>query len=101
MENSRIFAVIRTRAAAWRPELGLEQQADWHTHATFMNALRQEGFVVLGGPLEGTPDVLLIIRAATPDEIVARLEADPWTSMDLLRIAQISPWTIRLGSLPA
>lgn len=75
--ETRIFAVTRTRGAAWRPELGLEQQADWRGHAAFMNALKQEGFVLLGGPLERTPDVLLIIRAATPDEIVARLEVDP------------------------
>ena len=101
MDNARIFAVVRTRGLAWRPELGLEQQADWRGHAVFMNALQKEGFVQLGGPLGGTPDVLLIIRAASPEEIEARLEADPWTGMDLLRIARISPWTIRLGALPA
>jgi hypothetical protein len=55
--------------------------------------------VVLGGPLEGTSDVLLIIRANTADEIRSRLEADPWTSNDLLRVTRITPWTLRLGSL--
>jgi len=101
MENTKFFAVIRARGDAWQPALSLEQQADWRGHAAFMNALQREGFVLLGGPLEGTPDVLLIIRASTADEIVARLEADPWTGMDLLRMARISPWTIRLGSLAA
>ena len=101
MENSKIFAVIRTRGGAWHPELGLEHQTDWRGHAVFMNALHTEGVVLLGGPLEGTSDVLLIMRAATPDEILARLEADPWTGMDLLRVSRISLWTIRLGSLAA
>ncbi|HUJ50357.1 MAG TPA: hypothetical protein VLW25_09160 [Bryobacteraceae bacterium] len=101
MENTKIFAVIRTRGDAWQPALSLEQQVDWRGHAVFMNGLQKEGFVVLGGPLEGTPDVLLIIRSSTQDEIRARLEADPWTSLDLLRVSRISPWTIRLGSLPA
>jgi len=101
MENSRIFAVIRTRGDAWQPTLSLEQQADWRGYAAFMNALQREGFVLLGGPLEGTPDVLLIIRASTADQISTRLEADPWTGMDLLRVTRISPWTIRLGSLAA
>ena len=32
-----------------------------------MNALATEGVVRLGGPLEGTSDVLLIMRAGTPD----------------------------------
>jgi len=101
MENSKIFAVIRTRGGAWQTAIGLEQQAEWGGHARFMNTLQKEGLVLLGGPLEGTSDVLLIMRAATPEEIAARLEADPWTGMDLLRVARISLWNIRLGSLAA
>jgi hypothetical protein len=66
-----------------------------------MNGLQKEGFIVLGGPLEDTPDVLLIFRANGAEEIRKRLHDDPWTSRNLLRISRISPWTIRLGSLPA
>lgn len=95
-----LFAVIRTRGAAWQASLPLEGQADWDGHAAFMTALENEGFVVLGGPLEGTPDVLLIVRATTSDEIVHRLQYDPWTTGDLLRLSRISPWTLRLGYLP-
>jgi hypothetical protein len=64
-----------------------------------MNSLAQEGVVVLGGPLEGTSDVLLVIRAKTPDEARARLAEDPWAGKDLLRITRVAPWTLRLGSL--
>jgi hypothetical protein len=65
----------------------------------FMNALHVEGFVLLGGPLEGTSDVLLIVQASDANEIHARLSIDSWTSKDLLRIKQIAAWTIRLGYL--
>jgi hypothetical protein len=64
-----------------------------------MNALHREGFVVLGGPLEGTPDVLLIARANDADEIRARLADDSWTRNGLLRLERIVPWTLRLGAL--
>jgi hypothetical protein len=64
-----------------------------------MDALEAEGVVVLGGPLEGTPDVLLIMRARDAEEIRERLCADPWHREDLLRIGQVAPWTLRLGSL--
>jgi uncharacterized protein YciI len=64
-----------------------------------MNALAKEGFVILGGPLEGASDVLLIVRATSPDEIRSRLAEDPWTITDLLRVTRIAPWTLRLGSL--
>ncbi len=96
----KLFAVVRTRGGAWQPSAPLESQPDWDAHASFMSGLQKEGFIVLGGPLEDTPNVLLIVRAGTPEEIVERLAADPWTGTDLLRISRISPWTLRLGSLP-
>jgi YCII-related domain len=97
--TQQLFAVIRTRGAGWQDSHSLEGQTDWAPHASFLNALAKDGIVVLGGPLEGTPDVLLVMRAATPDEVRARLAGDPWTQKDLLRISRIAPWTLRLGSL--
>ena len=96
---STLFAVIRTRGPAWRNGQPLEGQPDWGAHAAFMNGLAREGFVALGGPLDGTPDVLLIIRAASEEEIRARLAADPWAVTDLLRVVRVTPWALRLGSL--
>jgi uncharacterized protein YciI len=93
------FAVIRTHGRAWSPSKALEQQMDWDAHAAFMDRLHGDGFIVLGGPLESTADVLLIVRANNPDEIVERLAADPWSEADLLRISRIAPWTVRLGTL--
>jgi uncharacterized protein len=95
----QLFAAIRTRGPAWQASLPLESQADWASHAAFMNSLVTEGFVILGGPLDGTSDVLLIVRASTPDEVRSRLAEDPWTGKDLLRLTRIAPWTLRLGSL--
>jgi hypothetical protein len=55
---------------------------------------------LLGGPLEDTPDVLLVVRAGSSGEIVQRLAADPWTASGQLRLSRLSEWTLRLGSLP-
>jgi hypothetical protein len=64
-----------------------------------MNALLAEGFVALGGPLEGTRQVLLIFRAEGAAQIRSRLAADPWHRDALLEISLIAPWQLRLGSL--
>jgi uncharacterized protein YciI len=77
----------------------MEEQDEWHSHAVFMTALHRDGFVLLGGPLEGTPDVLLIARANDADEIRSRLSDDSWTRNGLLQIKRIVPWTLRLGTL--
>jgi uncharacterized protein YciI len=94
-----LFAVFITRGAAWQQTRAMEEQDAWRPHADFMNALVAEGFVLLGGPLE-EPDVLLIVRADSAQEIRERLAPDPWHRMDLLRITRIAPWTLRLGALP-
>lgn len=95
----QLFAVVRTRGAAWQDSRPLEGQPDWGPHASFMNSLAKEGFVILGGPLEGTADVLLVVKATTPDEVRSRLAEDPWAGQDLLRVTRVAPWTLRLGSL--
>jgi uncharacterized protein YciI len=95
---TRLFAVIRSRASAWDPSRSLEGQDGWQAHAEFMDALYAEGFVVLVGPLEGTSDALLIVRAENNEQIQSRLSADPWEG-HLLRTTRLSPWTLRLGSL--
>jgi uncharacterized protein YciI len=95
----QLFAVIRTRGPAFEPSRPLEAQADWAAHAAFMNGLVRDGSVILGGPLEGTADVLLVMRAASADDARVRLAADPWTVQDLLRVSWISRWALRLGSL--
>lgn len=77
----------------------MDEQADWPAHAFFMDSLVAEGFVALGGPLEGTRDAMLVIRAESSSEIEQRLSADPWTKNGLLITKDCWPWRIRLGAL--
>ena len=97
----RIFAVLRSRGQAWDDSKPLEGQVDWSAHATFMDALFNERFVALVGPLEETRDALLICRAPSASAIADRLASDPWSTNGLLVTKQISPWQLRLGSLEA
>ena len=94
-----LFAVIHLRGAAWDDARALEGQQDWASHAAFIDALHVEGFVLLAGPLEGTPNVLLIVRASNAEEIRSRLAEDPWIPKDLLRFSVVAPWTVRIGSI--
>jgi uncharacterized protein YciI len=97
--TKKIFAVIRTRGPRWDESQPMEGQEDWRPHADFMNRLVAKGFMLLGGPLLGTPDVLLITRAEDEQEVEAQLALDVWTVKDLLRTRRISPWWLRLGAL--
>ena len=96
----QLFVVTRTRGSRWNYSRTLEEQGQWESHAAFMNGLVREGFVLLGGPLEGTSEVLLIVRTTHAEHIRNRLAEDSWSRNGLLRITHIRPWTLRLGSLP-
>ena len=94
-----LFAVMRTRGAAWNESLPMEQQVDWRPHADFMNALHREGVALLAGPLGGTRDVLLVFRAGSEAEVAARLAEDCWSIKGLLQTLWIKPWGLRLGTV--
>lgn len=77
----------------------MQAQRNWRKHAEFMNGLYAAGSIVLGGPLAGTSEILLIARAESEMEIEALLGEDPWSKTGLLTIRRIIPWTLRLGSI--
>ncbi len=93
----RYLAVTRSRGPGWDGSLTMDEQEMWAEHASFMNALVAEDFVVLGGPLGDGTNVLLIVDAETEEAVHRRLAADPWTPMQLLTVSSIEPWEVLLG----
>jgi hypothetical protein len=95
--------VERTRGPDWDDSRGIREQDGFDDHALFMDALVDEGFVVLGRPV-GAPTgerTLLVVRAASEDEVRARLREDPWPE-SFLAIRAVEPWTVwlRASGLP-
>jgi len=73
----------------------MEEQSKWLAHAAFMDGLVDEGFVVLGGPLDDEERVVLAMEAESEDAVRATLALDPWRGTHL-RVDAVEPWTIRL-----
>jgi hypothetical protein len=59
LNSINYFAVIRERGENWNASLPMRQQEHWDEHAAFMDALAEEGFIILGGPLGDGERVLL------------------------------------------
>jgi len=92
----RYFAAIREPGPAWDHRRAMADQDEWAEHAAFMNALAEEGFVVLGGPLGDEQRILLVVDADSKEEIKRRLADDPWTPIGLLSLTSLEPWQILL-----
>jgi uncharacterized protein YciI len=92
-----LFAVRLERGGPWDWSRDLREQDGFDEHAQYMDSLVDEGFIVLGGPLEEGRDVLLAISAASADAIRDRLaEEDNWHRNGMLTVKSIEPWTILL-----
>ncbi len=73
-------------------------QAEWDAHGEFMDALVDEGVVILGGPLDGERAVV-VARQQDETSLRARLAEDPWYDR-ILTIEQISKWNLWLPPRP-
>ena len=93
------LVVLRRSGPEWDPSLPLEEQSGWPEHASFMDGLVDEGFIVLGGPLADEERVVHAVEAESEDAIRAKLARDPWSQTHLV-IDTIDPWTIRLDGRP-
>jgi hypothetical protein len=102
-----LFAMIRKGGPAWDPSRPLREQDEWDEHASFMDALVEEGLVVFGGPLgdghlaggDSEHRVLLIFDADSESAIDARLAEDIWTQTGTLSTVSLERWNVLLGDL--
>ncbi len=94
--STSYFVVRLTRGGPWDWSRDMRQQAGWDAHARFMDALVDEGIILLGGPLEGERDTLHIVIAQSEDAIRQKLAQDPWSRKGMLTISSIERWTILL-----
>jgi uncharacterized protein YciI len=91
----RLFLVYEQHAGPWDWSKGMREQELWEEHASFMDSLVDEGFVVLGGPLD-EKDVLLVVDSESEVSIRERFSTDPWIENGMLEITAIKPWTVLL-----
>ena len=85
----------------WDSRRDIREQVDWDSHAAFMDALVDERFVLLGGPIGYDHGALHLVESADEPEVRARLGQDPWVRSGVLRVGSVEPWRIWLDGRPA
>jgi uncharacterized protein YciI len=79
------------------PKIGnLREQEGFDEHGRYMDSLVEDGFIVLGGPLDGEREILHAISAPSEQAVRERLARDNWAENGMLTIRSIEPWTILL-----
>ena len=62
---AELWVVRLSRGGPWDWSRDLREQDGWDEHARFMNSLVEDGFILLGGPLEGDRETLHVVDAPT------------------------------------
>ena len=91
------LVTIHRSGPQWDASRPLEEQSGWTEHASFMDGLVDDGFIVLGGPLADEYRVVHAVEAESEDAVRDTLARDPWSETHL-RVDAIEPWTIRLDA---
>jgi hypothetical protein len=91
-----VYVVRLERGGPWDWSRGMRDQDGWDEHARFMNGLVDDGFILLGGPLQGDRETLHVVQAESEDEVRRRFAADNWAENGMLRVKSVERWTILL-----
>jgi uncharacterized protein YciI len=79
----------------------MREQDGWDEHAAFMDGLVEDGFILLGGPLQGDRDTLHVVDAPSEEAVRARFAEDPWAANGMLTPVGVERWTILLDGRQA
>ena len=92
-----LYLVRVVRGGPWNWSREMREQELWTEHASFMNALVDEGFIVLGGPVEGGREPFHVVDAASEEALRTRFAEDPWALNEMLTVTSVERWTILLS----
>jgi uncharacterized protein len=90
------FVLRLERGGPWDWSRDMREQDGWDEHAKFMDDLVDDGFILLGGPLEGDRETMHIVQAPSEEAIRERFATDPWWVNGMLRPTRIERWEIVL-----
>ena len=87
------------RGGPWNWDRDLRGQAGFDDNARFVDDLVDSGFIMLGGPLQGEREVLIIVCAPDEDAVRQRFADDPWVRFGMLTLTTVERWIILLDGL--
>lgn len=99
MNTVEFYAVRQRRGGPWDWTRDLRAQDGFADHARFVDDLVDSGSIVLGGPLQGDREVLIIVNAPSADVARELFDDDPWIRSGMLTLTTVERWTILLNGL--
>ena len=95
---SKTFLTMFTPGPNWVAGKTSREQPYWTEHAAFMDALFEEGTVIMGGPYADYSNILVIIQAANESAVRDLFSRDPFIVQGILHLVGVHEWLIFLDA---
>ncbi|HEY4388041.1 MAG TPA: YciI family protein [Ktedonobacteraceae bacterium] len=96
MKNT--FVILWAPGTAWIPGKTVREQPYWTEHATFMDALFENGMVVMGGPFADATGSLVIVEAENEQDVADLFARDPFVEHDIFALNRLKQWLLFLDA---
>lgn len=95
---NKTFVTIFTPGTNWVAGKTSREQPYWTEHAAFMDALFEDGTVIMGGPYADYSSILVIVEASDEDTVRELFKRDPFIVQDILHLASVREWLVFLDA---
>ena len=95
---NKTFVTMFAPGANWVEGKTSREQPYWTEHAAFMDALFEDGTVIMGGPFADYSTILVIVEAAGEKAVRELFQRDPFIAQGILDLPSIHEWLIFLDA---
>ena len=92
--------IVRFRAGpTWEPGGPVREQPGWDAHVAFVDALVEQGTLVMGGPYSDNSGTMMLLEGVDAAEAERILAGDPFIENQVFLLEEIREWTIFVDEL--
>ena len=94
----KTFVIFFTPGTNWVAGKTSREQPYWTEHAAFMDALFEDGTVIMGGPFVDYSSIIVIIEASDENVVRELFEHDPFVVHGILHLSSVHEWLVFLDA---
>ncbi len=94
----KTFVIFFAPGSAWIAGKTSREQQFWTEHAAFMDALFENGTVIMGGPFADYSSIMVVLEASDESEVRDLFKRDPFVVQGIFRLSSVHEWLVFLDA---
>ena len=94
----KTFVIFFTPGATWIAGKTSREQPFWTEHAAFIDALFEDGIVIMGGPFADYSSIMIVLEAFDESEVRDLFKRDPFVVQGIFDLSSVHEWLVFLDA---